>query len=44
MNLFTEEKQTHRHGKQTWLPKWQGGVNWEYEINRLTLLHINNKD
>ena len=43
MSLFTKEKQTHRHGKQIWLPKWQGGINWEYENNRCTLLHIINK-
>ena len=24
MNLFTEQKQTHRHGKQTQLPKRKG--------------------
>ena len=26
MNLFTKQKQTHRHRKQTWLPKgkWWG--------------------
>ena len=25
MNLFTKQKQTHRHRKQTWLPKGKGG-------------------
>ena len=25
MNLFTKQKQTHRHRKQTWLPKVLGG-------------------
>ena len=26
MNLYTEQKQTHRHRKQTWLSK---GKSWE---------------
>ena len=25
MNLFTKQKQTHRHRKQTWLLKVRGG-------------------
>ena len=47
MKLFTKQKQTHRHRKQT-LPKQNGGgINQEYEINRYTLPYvkkINNKD
>ena len=42
MNLFTKQKQTHRHRKQTY--GYQsgkgGGVNWEFGINRYTLLSI----
>ena len=41
MNLFTEQKQTHRHRKQTY--GYQrgkrglvGGINEEYGINRYT--------
>ena len=26
MNLFTKQKQTYRHRKQTWLPKGKGGM------------------
>ena len=42
MNLLTKQKQTHRHRKQTWLPKGKGGkgINWEFKINRYTLLYI----
>ena len=25
ISLFTKQIQTHRHGKQTWLPKGKGG-------------------
>ena len=41
MNLFTKQKQTHRHIKQTYGSKGKGwgGINQEYEINRYTLLH-----
>ena len=49
MNLFTKEKQTHRHRKQTY--NYQrgkgGGINWQYGINRCTLPYIkqiNKKD
>ena len=27
MDLFMEQKQTHRHRKQTWLPKGKGEGN-----------------
>ena len=35
MNLFTKAKQTHRHRKQTWLPKGKGRGR-----DKLVLLHI----
>ena len=43
MNLSTEQKQTHRHGKQTC--GCQGGeggsgMNWEFEVNTAKLLHL----
>ena len=49
MNLFTKQKQTHRHRKQTYgyKRKQWGGINWEYGINRYTPLYIkqvSNKD
>ena len=43
MNLFTKQKQTHRHRKQTYSyqrEKGGGGINWEFGINRYTLLYI----
>ena len=43
MNLYTKPKYTHRHRKQTWLPKGKGrrrGINQKYEINRYTTLYI----
>ena len=44
MNLFTKEKQTHRHRKQTHLPKGKEGagegINWEFGISRYKLLYI----
>ena len=47
MSLFTKQKQTHRHRKQTYgYQKGKGGINQELEINRYTLLYIkqtNNK-
>ena len=49
-NLFTEQKQTHRHRKQTYSyrrERGSGGINWEYVVNRHTLAYIkqiNNKD
>ena len=49
MNLFIKQKQTHRHGKQTY--GYQrgkgGGINQETGINMYTLLYIKqitNKD
>ena len=36
MSLFTKQKQTHRHGKQSQLPKEKGvmgEINWEFEID-----------
>ena len=32
MNLFTEQKQTHRHRKQTWSPKGIAGVGWRHKL------------
>ena len=43
MNLYTKQKQTHRHRKQTCLQKGKGkggGTNQEYGINRYKLLYI----
>ena len=42
MNLFTKQKQTHRHRKQTisYQRGRGGGINWEFEINRCTLSYI----
>ena len=42
MNLFTKQKQTHRHRKQTWEPKEKGdgAINGEFGINRYTPLYI----
>ena len=37
MNLFTNQKQNHRCGKQTWLPR---GINSEIQIDKYTRLHI----
>ena len=37
ISLFTKQIQTHRHGKQTWLPKGKGGRNklriWNEQID-----------
>ena len=51
MNLFTKQKQTHRHRKQTYGYQREkvggGGTNQEHGINRYTLLYIEyigNKD
>ena len=49
MNLFTKQKQTHRHRKQTYgYQKKKRGINWEFGINRYTLVlyikQINYKD
>ena len=43
MNVFTKQKQTHRHRKQTYghqRGKVGGGINLEFGINRYTLLDI----
>ena len=41
-NLFTKQKQTHRHRKQTY--GYQrgrgGGIHWEFEINRCILSYV----
>ena len=40
-NLFTEQKQTHRHRKETYSyqrGKVAGGINWEFGI--YTLLYL----
>ena len=50
-NLYTKQKQTHRHRKQTYSYQrgkggW-GGINQEFGINIYTLLYmkeVNNKD
>ena len=50
MNLYTKQKQTHRHKKQTYgyqRGKAEGGINWEFGSDRYILLYIkqiNNKD
>ena len=50
MNLFREQKQTHKHRKQIYgyqLGKEGGGINQGFRINRYILLYtkqINNKD
>ena len=50
MNLFTKQKQTHRHRKETYGyqgKKGGGGMNWEIWIDMYTLLYIKqitNKD
>ena len=42
MNLFTKQKETHRHRKQTYGFQREkvGGINWEFGINIYTLLYI----
>ena len=50
MDLFTKQKKTHRHRKQTYgnqKEKGRGGINWEFGINRYRLPNIkqiNNND
>ena len=41
MTLFTKQKQTHRQNKFM-VTKWEigGGVNYEFEISKYTLLYI----
>ena len=49
MNISTKQKQTHRHREQTCGCQGgggEGGMDWEFGINRYRLLHIgwiNNK-
>ena len=42
INLYTKQKQTHRHRKQTYGCQWgkggEGGINWEHGVNRYKLL------
>ena len=42
MSLFTKQKQTHRHRKQTdgYQRGKGGGINQEFEISRYKLLYI----
>ena len=43
MDLFTKQKKTHRHRKQTYdyqKEKGRGGINWEFGINRYRLPNI----
>ena len=50
MNLFTKQKQTHRHREELMVTRgerWGGGIDWEFGIDRYTLLYSNyttNKD
>ena len=40
MNLFTEKKQTHRHGEQTCGCQGQGGasgMDWDFWVSRCKL-------
>ena len=42
MNLYTKQKQTHRHREQTY--GYQGeegsGIDWEFGVGRCKLLHL----
>ena len=42
MNLFTKQKQAHRHGKQAYVyQRGNGGeMNWEFGIDVYTLLYL----
>ena len=47
MNLYTKQKQTHRHKKQGYQRGKRGKINQEFEINIYILLYIKqvtNKD
>ena len=51
MSLFIKQKLTHRHRKQTWLPRGiavaEEKINQEFGVNIYTLLYIkyvNNKE
>ena len=43
MNLFSKQKETHRHRKQTYGYQSEkgdgGGINQEFGVNRYTLLY-----
>ena len=39
MNLFTKQKQTHRHRKQIYVCQREG-INWDFGVNRYTLLFV----
>ena len=42
--LLIKEKQTHRFQNQIYgYQMWEGGVNWEDEINTYTLLYVKQK-
>ena len=46
MNLFTKQKETHRHRKQRYGYQrgqgfGEGGINEEFGINRYMLLYVN---
>ena len=46
MNLFTKQKQTHRHRKQIYgyqKGKVEGRINWEIGINIYTIYKIDNQ-
>ena len=46
MNLYTKQKQAHRHRKQIYGYKGEregGRINLEFWINRYTLLHVKNR-
>ena len=43
MTLYTKQKETHRHRKQTYdyqRGQGRGGKSWVYGINRYNLLYI----
>ena len=40
MNLSTEQKQTYKHGEQTCDCQGRTGREWEFEVSRWKLLHL----
>ena len=40
MNLYTKQKQIHKHRKKLVVTKGERGRDWEYGINRFKLLYI----
>ena len=43
MNLSTEQKQTHRHGEETYDCQGGGGrsgMDWKFGVGRCNLLHL----